>query len=170
MNLVELTRHTNNEESAETYLRDQGILKIFEECPYCQSKRINRVRRFKYKCYFCHREWGVRRGSILEGTRVPFTKFLMAIKLFKIDRSVREAAKQLGVAYNTACNIHSLIRRAILTTDANASSFSGEIEMNESHFGGRRKGKRGRGAAGKVPVFGILERCGKVTVEVVTDV
>ena len=67
-------------------------------------------------------------------------------------------------------NIHSLIRKAILATDANPAAFSGEIEMDESYFGGRRKGKRGRGAAGKVPVFGILERGGKVTVEVVTDV
>ena len=170
MNLVELTRYTNNEESAEGYLREQGILKTYEECPYCGSKRFNRVRRFKYKCYSCNREWGVRRGSILEGLRIPFTKFLMAIKLFELDTSVREAAKQLGLAYNTVYNIHSLIRKAILTTDAKASSFSGEIEMDESYFGGRRKGKRGRGAAGKVPVFGILERGGKVTVEVVTDV
>jgi len=52
----------------------------------------------------------------------------------------------------------------------NASFFSGEIEMDESYFGERRKGKRGRGAAGKVPVFGILERGGKVTVEFATDI
>jgi transposase len=142
----------------------------FHDCPYCQGTRINRVRRAKYKCYTCNREWGVRRGSILEGLRVPFTKFLMAIKLFEIDTSVREAAKQLGLAYNTVYNLHSLIRNAILTVDGSTNSFSCEIEMNESYFGGRRKGKRGRGAAGKVPVFGILERGGKVTFEVVSDV
>ncbi|NLX49852.1 MAG: IS1595 family transposase, partial [Methanospirillum sp.] len=45
-----------------------------------------------------------------------------------------------------------------------------EVELDESYFGGRRKGKRGRGAAGKVPVFGILERGGKVRVEVVRNV
>ena len=101
MNLVELTQYTNDEESAEGYLRAQGILKTYEECPHCGSKRINRVRRFKYKCYSCNREWGVRRGSILEGLRIPFTKFLMAIKLFELDASVRESAKQLGLAYNT---------------------------------------------------------------------
>jgi len=170
MNLVELTRYTNDKESSETYLREQGILKTYEDCPYCHSTRINRVRRAKYKCYSCSREWGVRRDSILEGLRVPFTKFLMAIKLFELDTSVREAAKQLGLAYNTVYNIHSLIRKAILVTTKDAASFSGEIEMDESYSGGRRKGKRGRGAAGKVPVFGILERGGKVTVEVVTDV
>ena len=45
-----------------------------------------------------------------------------------------------------------------------------EIELDESYFGGRRKGNRGRGAAGKVPVFGILTREGKVHVEVVPNV
>jgi len=38
----------------------------------------------------------------------------------------------------------------------------GEVEADESYFGGRRKGKRGRGAGGKVPVFGLLMRNGKV--------
>lgn len=170
MNLIELTRYTSDEESAERYLREQGILKTFTACPHCQGTRIKRVRRFKYKCYSCNREWGVRRDSILAGLRVPFSKFLMAIKLFEIDTSVREAAKQLGLAYNTVYNIHSLFRNAILATNGNASSFAGEMEMDESYFGGRRNGKRGRGAAGKVPVFGILERGGKVKVEVVTDV
>jgi transposase len=47
---------------------------------------------------------------------------------------------------------------------------SGEVEMDESYFGGRRKVKRGRGAKGKIPVFGILEREGKVKVEIVKDV
>ena len=42
--------------------------------------------------------------------------------------------------------------------------------MDESYFGGRRKGNRGRGAKGKIPVFGILEREGKVKVEIVKDV
>ncbi|EGY53518.1 IS1016C2 transposase [Neisseria shayeganii 871] len=40
--------------------------------------------------------------------------------------------------------------------------FEGSIELDESYFGGKRKGKRGRGAAGKVMVFGILKHGGKV--------
>lgn len=58
----------------------------------------------------------------------------------------------------------------ILHHTAGNDRFSGEIEVDESYFGGRRKGKRGRGAANKIPVFGILERGGKVRVEVVEDV
>jgi len=35
--------------------------------------------------------------------------------------------------------------------------FGGEIEVDESYFGGRQNGKRGRGAVGKIPVFGLLK-------------
>ncbi len=47
--------------------------------------------------------------------------------------------------------------------------FAGEIEVDESYFGGSRKGNRGRGAAGKVPVFGLLKRGGKVYTKVIKD-
>jgi transposase len=47
---------------------------------------------------------------------------------------------------------------------------SGRIEMDESYFGGRRMGNLVRGAAGKIPVFGILERGGKVRIDVVQNV
>jgi transposase len=47
--------------------------------------------------------------------------------------------------------------------------FSGEIEFDESYFGGKRKGQRGRGAAGKVPVFGLLKRGGKAYTKIIPD-
>ena len=47
--------------------------------------------------------------------------------------------------------------------------FGGEVEVDESYFGGRRKGKRGRGAAGKIPVFGLLKRGGKVYTKIIPD-
>ena len=50
-------------------------------------------------------------------------------------------------------------------------SFSGEIEVDESYFGVRRvRGKRGRGAAGKTPVFSLLKRGGEVCVTDVASV
>ena len=47
--------------------------------------------------------------------------------------------------------------------------FEGSVELDESYFGGRRKGRRGRGAAGKVVVFGILKRNGRVYTVVVDN-
>ena len=52
---------------------------------------------------------------------------------------------------------------------SNNKQFGGKIELDESYFGGVRKGKRGRGAAGKVAVFGILKRDGKVYTQIVLD-
>jgi transposase len=147
-----------------------GYLKRYTTCPFCGENHIGRVRRFKFKCYRGNKEWGVRRGSFLEGLKTPFTKFLMAIKLFELDTSVRESAKQLGLAYNTVYYLYLIFRHAIIHTEDDNGSFSGKIEMDEYYFGGRRKGNRDRGAAGKVPLFGILERGGKVKVEVVSDV
>ena len=40
--------------------------------------------------------------------------------------------------------------------------FEGSVELDESYFGGHRKGRRGRSAAGKVVVFGILKRNGRI--------
>ncbi|MDD1704889.1 MAG: IS1595 family transposase [Methanoregula sp.] len=88
-----------------------------------------------------------------------------------MDPSVREAAHQFGLSYNTVYGLFDLFRGSIFRTDSDTVfTLSGGIEMDESYFGGRRKGNRGRGAAGKIPVFGILERGGKVRVEVVQNV
>ncbi len=77
----------------------------------------------------------------------------------------------MELAYNTAYNAVKVIRLAIIShADDAEEPLAGEIELDESYFGGRRKGNRGRGAAGKVPVFGILERNGKVHVTVVPNV
>jgi len=77
----------------------------------------------------------------------------------------------MNLACNTAYRAVQTIRHAIVSHAEDVQELlSGEIELDEAYFGGRRKGNRGRGAAGKVPVFGILERQGKVRVSVVTDV
>ena len=47
--------------------------------------------------------------------------------------------------------------------------FDGEIEVDKSYFGGRWKGKRGRGAAGKITVFGLLKRSGRVCTKIIPD-
>ena len=75
------------------------------------------------------------------------------------------------MSYNAAYKAVNTIRMAIFAHAEDADVLlGGEVEMDESYFGGHRKGKRGRGAAGKVPVFGILERNGIVGVQVVPNV
>jgi len=101
MRLEELVKVTSSEEKAEEFLREKGILKTFTRCPKCGSKRLGRVRRNFYKCYNCKREFSVRSGSILEGTRISFRKFVLLVKLFILEVPVNRAYKELGLSCNT---------------------------------------------------------------------
>jgi len=87
-----------------------------------------------------------------------------------LELSTRKIAAQLSMSYNAVYRAVNTIRIAILANADDADILlGGEIEIDESYFGGRRKGKRGRGAAGKIPVFGILERDDIVSVQVVLN-
>ena len=170
MQLAKLSKVVSEEQEAEKFLREKGILKEFGGCPYCGSERFWRVRRNFYKCSQCKREWSIRKGSVLEGLKIPLHKFVLALKLFELEVPALRASKELGLAYNTVHKLFQLIRKKIYQHSAKEDLLEGEVEADESYFGGKRKGKRGRGAARKIPVFGILERKGKVKVEVVPDV
>jgi len=90
------------------------------------------------------------------------------LEFFVAEVTARAAADLMGIQVNTAALFYRKIRIVIAEKlEAEASEFAGEIELDESYFGGVRKGKRGRGAQGKVPVFGILKRGGKVYTQVI---
>ncbi|EOB74116.1 putative transposase, partial [Neisseria meningitidis 97008] len=79
---------------------------------------------------------------------------------FVLEVTARSAADILGIHPNSAALFYRKIRTVINHHLALAADevFEGSVEPDESDFGGRRKGRRGRGAAGKVVVFGILKR------------
>ena len=96
---------------------------------------------------------------------------LRLMEHFVAGTPARTAADLIGIHRNSAIRFFHKLRGAIATTQQNrAAQFCGEIEVDESYFGGVRKGKRGRGAAGKVIVFGLLKRGGKVYTLPVGDV
>ena len=94
------------------------------------------------------------------------------LEYFVLEVTARSAADLLGIHPNSAALFYRKIRQIIswrLGLEAN-EILDGPVELDESYFGGKRKGKRGRGAAGKVVVFGILKRQGKVYTLVVENV
>ena len=91
------------------------------------------------------------------------------IELFVAGSTARTAASLIGVNKTTASYYFHRLRLLIFDNNNNSDLFAGEIEVDESYFGGSRKGKRGRGAAGKVPVFGLLKRNGKVYAAMIPD-
>jgi transposase len=96
---------------------------------------------------------------------------LRLLEFFVLEVTARSAADILGIQPNTAMLFYKKIRQVISHhVELQAHEvFDGAVELDESYFVGARKGKRGRGAAGKVVVFGILKRGGKVFTKVVND-
>ena len=93
------------------------------------------------------------------------------VEHFVAGTTARCAASLVGVNFKTACYYFQRLRE-LVAAQMEAEShevFDGEIEVDESYFGGVRKGKRGRGAAGKVPVFGLLKRGGRVYTKIIPD-
>jgi transposase len=93
------------------------------------------------------------------------------IEHFVSGSTARTAASLVGVNKSTAAYFYHRLREIIVLEIEQESHevFDGEIEVDESYFGGRRKGKRGRGAAGKTPVFGLLKRGGRVYTKIIPD-
>ena len=91
------------------------------------------------------------------------------IELFVAGVTARIAAELTNVNKSTAAYYFHRLRLLIYKNSSHLEMFDGEVEADESYFGGHRKGKRGRGAVGKVAVFGILKRGGKVYTVVVEN-
>lgn len=91
------------------------------------------------------------------------------IEHFVAGATARTTAALVGVNKNTAAYYFQRLREVIYQATEDETPFCGEIEVDESYFGGRRKGKRGRGAGGKIPVFGLLKRGGKVYAKVIPN-
>ena len=87
---------------------------------------------------------------------------------FVAGTTARAAAMLVGVQANTAIRFYQWLRR-LIASQVERYELSGEVEVDESYFGGVRKGRRGRGAAGKVPVFGLLKRGGKVYTAIILN-
>lgn len=90
---------------------------------------------------------------------------------FVAGTTARCAASLVGINFKTGVYYYKRLRQLISdrTEQEARLIFDGEVEVDESYFGGTRKGKRGRGAAGKVPIFGLLKRGGKVYTQIITD-
>jgi len=131
------------------------------KCIFCGSLKTNKTARGYAKCRQCLRQKSLkqlrREIDIIKG-------FYQQIPAYRLATDLRLDVKSVTRVYQylRQCLYH--------TAELEAGKLRGDIELDESYFGGRRKGKRGRGATGKSIVFGLLERNGRVYTKVVPDV
>lgn len=106
----------------------------------------------------------------MKNTHISERKFRAIVKCFSNDCTATVTASLAGISRPSINRVFMLLRRRIAETSIASAKELGEFEVDESYFGARRvRGKRGRGAAGKTPVFGILKRGGKVFVNIVKN-
>ena len=111
-----------------------------------------------------------RKNKYINRSRISEAKFRDLVKYFSLDLDAQQIAILTNLNRNTVNRYLKLIRKRIAEICESETPFKGEIEVDESYFGAKRvRGKRGLGAAGKTPVFGILQRQGKVYTEIVPD-
>ncbi|MEN9626158.1 MAG: hypothetical protein RL557_486 [archaeon] len=96
---------------------------------------------------------------------------MQIIYYFYLEISARKTAHEMDLDYSVVHRRFMQFRKRIAEyCNKEAQKLNEELEIDESYFGGKRKGQRGRGAKNKTIVFGILERKGKIYTKIVENV
>ena len=171
MDLTTYHDFISSESKARKYLLGKCFKNHQRFCPRCRQRKLYKLGDARYRCSRCEYTFHDFSGRWINHGRLTCVQWLSILKLFELEVSVRKMAQQMKLSYRAVYGAVNTIRMTILNHAADADVLlGGEVELDESYFGGRRKGNRGRGAAGKVPVFGILERKGIVHISVVPKV
>ncbi len=137
--------------------------KYFEgkTCIFCNKYGLYKLKDKRVKCKHCQKKYSLQK----------LRKDLQILYYFYLEISARRAANELNLDYGVIHRKFMHFRKCVSNYCNNeARKFKGELELDESYFGGKRRGNRGRGAKNKAIVFGILERKGKVYTVIVQDV
>jgi transposase len=110
------------------------------------------------------------KNRYIKNSHILERKFREILKGFCLDLTAQNTALLTGISRRTVNKLFLKFRYRLAGLCDAGKDFEGEVELDESYFGAKRvRGKRGRGAAGKTPVFGILKRDSHVYVEIVPN-
>lgn len=182
MNIGEVFSRFSNQETCIKYL--EGLRwQNDPECPYCKSKQsTQRKQGFRHQCNSCNSSYSVLVGTIFEDTKLPLFKWFLAISLVlnaKKGLSALQLGRDIGVNRKTAWYLQMRIRKAMQEGDDNGL-FKGIVEIDETYIGGSQKnhskqkrqerrdsGLNFTGMQHKQAVIGLLERAGRIKLQVV---
>ena len=152
------------------YLYPDGIF-----CEACNAvTKHHRVKsRPSYSCDHCGHHVHPTAGTIFHKSPTALTTWFYAIYLMAQTRcgiSAKQIQRETGVTYKTAWRMFKQIR-SMLTDETSGpiGGFGRKVEMDETYYGSRSEGTRGRGTK-KTPVVGMVQRKGQVRAFVASDV
>jgi len=173
LTLFEFEKRFSTEESCRNYLFQLRWPDGFR-CPRCSNHKSWPISTVQYQCSKCNYQVSVIAGTLFHGTRYPLTTWFRTIWWVvgqKNGASALGLKRMLGFSYPTAWAWLHKLRRAMVTPGRNP--LSGIIEVDETYVGGKKSGKRGRGADGKALVFIGAEtndsRIGRIRLQRIPD-
>ena len=155
-------------------------------CPHCGSVAVSECkdhRPMAYRCKDCRKHFSVRTGTVLEESKLPLQKWLMAIYMMTTARKgipSTQMARELGCTQKSAWFLAQRIRECWLSGSASdvggGGKLGGTVEVDEAFIGGKETNKhaskrvhKGHGSDGKAIVVGIKQRDGVVIAKRVPD-
>jgi len=134
-------------------------------CPICASIRYWKKSKGRFECIDCHTETTITNGTIFHKSTKPLLIWFHAIWWIVAQKngvSAKGLQKILGLgSYRTSWTwLHKFRRLMVLSR---RSKLHGIVEVDEVFLGGKKSGKRGRGAEGKSLIAVAIEVLGKKT-------
>ena len=176
---ISLMNYFNTEDKCKAAIAQQRWGDDNAICPYCGSTHTHLCSDGRYICKGCQRKFSVTVGTIFENTKVPLRRWFLAMyKVASTKKGVssHQLARDLEVTQKTAWFMLHKIRGLYGITDETV--LEGTVEMDEMYLGGREtnkhdskrtEGTQGRSTKTKTPIFGMLQRDGKVVAMKVED-
>ena len=150
-------------------------------CPRCgvMGDRITKLRGKStrpgvHKCKDCRKPFTVTVGTVMERSKIPLCKWVLAAQLMassKKGMSAHQLHRMIGTTYETAWFLFHRLREA--AWDPKRGPIGGEnkvVEADETYIGGKAKNKAFGPPPKKHPVFALVERDGEVRSFHVTNV
>jgi transposase len=153
MALKSLESLLRSERRSYLYLMSKAWHKNRRFCVRCHSAKIYRLADKRYRCAHCGYTFHDFTRRWLGELNLTAQQWLWVLKLFELEVPPPRMAKEVGISYPTALKATYLIRRAIAQSSSPGA-------CKESDEGGAQM----PWDQTPMPVFGILERNGRVSV------